>query len=153
MQPKYYKTKIGIVCKTGTTIRLKSTYTPKDLTETEFAAIEPRLIDKKTYLEQVNEFFAKTPHKREYEGVIFKRLENFQVNEKEISNYNKSEMKIYIIDNIKYRCVMYHNRLVYAHFISPTKTRLLSRNIHEFIGYTHIKNLAPVLNLKTKEMI
>ena len=62
-------------------------------------------------------------------------------------------MEIHIIDNIKYWCVMYHNRLVYAHFISPTKTRLLSQNIHEFVGYTHIKNLAPVLNLKTKKMI
>lgn len=153
MQPRYFTTNLGIVCKTEQLYRLKTTYSPKDLTEAEFAAQEPQEIDKKTYLEQLNLFFAKTPHKWEWQGATYKRLQNFQLQGTKITNYNKSDMKWHTINNRKCWCLIYHDRLVYAYFISPTKICLLHQKTHNFLSYTHPKNLAPVLNLKTKKII
>jgi len=86
---EFYKTDLGIVIKDDTSIRLKSTYKKRILTEKEFNDSNPVKINKHKYLEELNKWFKNSKFEWTHNGEQFKRLDNFEFGTNgSISNYN-----------------------------------------------------------------
>lgn len=162
MKLEFYKTDLGIVIKDNTSIRLKSTYKKKILSEEEFISSNPIKINKHKYSEELNNYFKNTKYEWEYESIKFKKLDNFEFNNNgiSISNYN-IEKDLHFHDfGISWlgKCiiVMYHGILYYTFFNGNyfPQMQLIDFKTKELVGkWTNIKNLAPVFNKTTKKII
>lgn len=150
---KYYKTDLGIVVKDDT-IRLKSTYEQKKLvSEEDFNNSNPIQINKRKYLELLNQYFRNTKIEWEYQGEKFMKLDHFGTEEdKYIIGFNVPTRKI---SNTPCFIVMYHNSLYYTFISGNYYPQMQLMNLKgELLGkWTNIKNLAPVFNKTTKVII
>ncbi len=160
MKIEFYRTDLGIVVKHHE-IRLKSTYENKViLTQEQFDDANPVQIKKGTYLEELNTWFRNSKFKWVHQGTKFKKAANFEYVGNGIVNYdfNKDIPKHGREDGFSPYCfiVLYHGRIYYT-FISGNyfpQMQLMDFGTKKLTGkWTHIKNLAPVFNMDTKQII
>jgi hypothetical protein len=151
MMIEFYKTDLGLVVKDNNSIRLKSTYKKRILTEEEFNNSNPVRIKKDKYLEELNKFFNNSKHEWVYNNTEFKRLDNFKEND-DFKNIPRHE----IDNNYRYIIVMYHDRIYYTFFSGNyyPQMQLIDFNTKKSTNkWTNIRNLAPVFNKNTKTII
>lgn len=149
MEVNYYTTSLGIVIKDNNSIRLKSSYIPKIITQEEFENSDPIRIKKHKYLEMLNEYFRNSKYEWEYEGEQFKKLDNFVINKNgKILNYEEKD--------INFSVVMYQNRLYSTHVQGNyyPQMQLYELNTQKpSTKWTSIKNLCPIFNKTKKEIV
>lgn len=158
---EFYKTDLGIVIKDDTSIRLKSTYKKRILTEKEFNDSNPVKINKHKYLEELNTWFKNSKFEWTHNGEQFKRLDNFEFGTNgSISNYNiGKDIPLHDIEKSylgKVFIVMYHNRIYYTFMSGNYFPQMQLVNFHNkelTSKWTNIKNLAPVFCKDTKKII
>jgi len=147
MNTQFYKTDLGIVAK-DSTIRIKTSYVKKEISESEFLCANPVRITKQDYLMEMNYYFRNTPHEWEYNGEVFCRGANFS------RDFKIDKLPKHDINKIFGHCylVMYRNRIYYT-FISANyypQMQLVDFHTKELLGkWTNVRNLAPVINKKT----
>lgn len=153
---KYYKTDLGIVVK-DETIRLKSTYDIKVIvSEEDFNNANPVKISKNEYLRLLNKYFNSTKHSWDYNGEKFIKLDNFEEN---LLGYTIGKnLPIHKINNGyhgNYFMVIYHNKLYYTFFSGNYFPRMHLCDLNGYFTgkWTHIKNLAPIFNKTTKQIV
>jgi hypothetical protein len=151
---QYYKTDLGLVVVDSDSIRLKSSYKKVILTETEFNAANPVKINKHKYLAALNLFFKNDKFEWEHNGNAFKKLDNFRCEFNDFANTPFHDIgKSYIG---KCMIVLYHGRLYYT-FLAGNyypQMQLVDFHTKELTSkWTNIKNLAPVFNKTTKQII
>lgn len=159
MNQTFYKTDKGIVVKDNDSIRVKSSFKKTILTEEEFNNSNPIKISKHKYLEELNTFFKNTKFEWEHNGTKFKKLDNFEMNSHSVANYNLNDIPRHgeLIKGIgSVFIVMYHGQLYYT-FLSGNyfpQMQLFDFFTKQLTSkWTNIKNLAPVMNKDTKQII
>lgn len=158
---EFYKTDLGIVIKDDISIRLKSTYKKRILTEKELNDSNPVKINKNKYLEELNTWFKNSKFEWTHDGKQFKRLDNFEVSSySKILNYQiGKDIPLHDIDKSylgKVFIVMYHNRIYYTFMNGNYYPQMQLVNFHNkelTSKWTNIKNLAPVFCKDTKKII
>lgn len=157
---KYYKTDLGIVVSDSTSIRLKSCVVKTILTNDEFDNSNPVKISKGKYLEELNTFFKNFKIEWNHNGCQYKKMDNFDMGKYSVENYNLTkDIPMHDIGKSylgKCFIVMYKGRLYYT-FLSGNyfpQMQLVDFHTKELVGkWTSIKNLAPIFNKTTKQII
>jgi hypothetical protein len=153
MKVEFYKTNIGIIAKDDISIRLKSTYKKRILSDKEFINSGPVRINKNRYLEELNKYFKETKFEWEYNGTHFKKLDNFEI----INTFKGIPLHDIGKPHLgKCMIVMYHGKLYYT-FLSGSyypQMQLVDFHTKELTNkWTNIRNLAPIFNKTTKKII
>jgi hypothetical protein len=160
MKLNFYKTDLGIVVEDNNSIRLKSCFEKIILTKEQLENSNPIKISKHKYSEELNIFFKNTKHEWCYDGVWYKKLDNFEMGKWSVENYNllkdiplhdigKSYLGSCII-------VLYQGRIYYTFFNGnyTPQMQLIDFKTKQLTGkWTNIKNLAPVFNKNTKKIM
>lgn len=153
MRQEFYITDKGIVVRDNDSIRVKSTFIRTHLSEEEFVSSNPIKINKNVYLAKLNEWFSITKHEWEFNGVKFKKLPNFEKNSN-LVNIPRHDLDAICFESCM--IVLYHGRLYYT-FISGNyypQMQLIDFYTKKLTGkWTNIKNLAPIFNCETKQII
>jgi len=155
----YYKTDLGIIVKFNNTYRLKSTYElKKEISKEDFDNSNPIKLKKNKYLEELNIWFKNNKHEWKFEHSYFKKLDNFEIDKHgTLLNYKWSDFPKHKLKSYGYgTIVLFHSRLYYAFFDGNAYPQMLLCDFltKEFTGkYTNIRNLSPVFNIGTKQII
>lgn len=161
MKQEFYKTDFGIVLKDNHSIKLKSTYKKQIISENDFNNSNPVKIKKQKYLEELNTFFKNTKFEWTYNGTDFKKLDNFEIKKfGNIENYViGKDIPLHDIEKsyigscfiVLYQGKMYYTFLCSNYF---PQMRLIDFHTKQLTSkWTNIKNLAPVFNKHTKQII
>lgn len=159
MKQEFYKTDLGIVIKDNNSIRLKSSYVKKELSENEFLESNPLKMNKRKYLESINNYFRESKFSWTHKNTKFRRMDNFEISEfGTMSNYNFSDIPKHKISSVLDKCiiVLYRDRIYYG-LVNGNyypKIQLINFHTKELTGkWTSIKNLAPIFNITDKKII
>ena len=159
MKQNFYKTDLGIIIKDSDSIRLKSSYERRKISEDEFNNSNPIKINQQKYLEELNKWFKNTKYSWEYKGTKFKKLDNFEIdNSGKITNYNFNlDIPQHNFESLgKYFIVLHQGRLYYTFIYNnyyPQMQLISFHNKQLTNKWTNIKNLSPVFNCDTKKII
>ena len=143
----YFNTDIGLILKTHGIYYLKSSKEKKIISEEEFYLIHPLKISKAKYLQLLNKYWSEVDLEWEFLGVKYKKLPNFTL------NYNFENLSFHDENII---IVLYQGKIYNCHFNGLHFPRVQLTNFFHtpmIKKWTHIKNLAPILNCETNKII
>lgn len=158
MVQEFFKSDIGLIVKDNTSIRVKSSYKKTIISNDEFIKSNPIKINKQVYLTELNTFFKKDKFSWEYNGDLYQKLDNFDFQKYKVDNYNLDDIPKHNNIFLDYDCfiVMYHGRLYYT-FVSGNyfpQMQLIDFHTKKITNkWTNIKNLSPIFNKTTKQII
>jgi hypothetical protein len=130
------------------------------LTKEEFTALNPVKIKKDKFCELMNIYFKNVKHSWEYQGVHFRKLDNFEDNGWNMCvNYEFHKIPRHSIggkgwgDNL---IMVYHWGKVYYFTFSyngENRGQLIDPYTHNLVQWASPKHCAPIFNEDTKQII
>lgn len=149
----YYKTEDKLISYNLTTsiIQNRKSFNNEYLTKEEFDKLGKKSIKLKRFRELLNEYFRNSKVSWLYEGIYYKKLPPFESEKDERINMlplYKDKIKYY---NVK--LCWYNNKLYYFSQVQNDKIVYLYDRYTLKFRRASIKNLSPVQNIDTKEMI
>lgn len=130
------------------------------LSEEELKDIKLRKIKTNDFSKLMNEYFKSVKHKWEYEGVKYKKLDNFESDGREGSFTRGNLINNYEYDKLPKHddglILVYHWGRLYFFRVSYGGYRqgqLFDLKTKQFVRWTQAKHCAPVMNCDTKEII
>ena len=161
---KYYQTNDFLIQFNPTTqvARIKNNIglTHSILSAEELSTLAKQEIKKQEFSRRLNEYFKQTPHSWEYEGVPFRKLDNFESNEvTSCANYNWQDIPKHQLPEKRYLgslLLVYHWGRVYYFTWSYggyPQGQLIDPRTLEIVRWAKPKHCAPILNEVTKQII
>lgn len=151
MNIRYYKTDLGIIIKDNDSIRLKSCYKKTIIPIEDFEKSNPVQIKKQEYFRLLNDFFNNDKAEWTYNGCTYQKMDNFKKDEKSFF-----KLPTHKVNGEYCKTVLYKGKLYYT-FIAGNyypRMQLIDFNTKQLTyKWTHIRNLAPVYNKTSKQVI
>lgn len=158
---KYFKTNTQLIQFNPSTnvyrVRNSSKVGSKVISEAEFNKLDVKKIGKQEFCELMNKFFASVKHEWVYDGVNYRKMDNFEKGGSSFSsNYEWHKLPRHLVGGTE--CiVVYHWGYVYFMHVSSNylpKGLLVDMRTQELTNrWVDLKNVSPVFNINTKEII
>lgn len=162
---KYYKTNTDLLVQFNSEsniYKIRNIISKENhiLSKNEFEALNPVLIKKQNFCEQMNVYFKNIKHKWIYNGVHFRKLDNFETKKWNLcANYDWQKIPKHTIENKSYLgklILVYHWGHVYYFTFSyngESRGQLIEPKTFELVQWAQPKHCAPIFNVDIKKII
>lgn len=129
-----------------------------EYTQSQILELNPIQIKKEKFSQLLNKHYANIHEEWIFNHSPYRSLDNFISENRQISSNYKigTEVPLHQIRNKINALLVYHNGGVFYHDISYGGNRqgkLYNTKTENFVGYTALKNCAPIFNINTKKIV